>query len=122
MKNRTNISFAVKAAVSIALSSIVMIPASLCASAANVSASATSFNSSWERYKEVSDGDGCLTYGFNTWATDEDYAWARHDTNSHYASLYNGSGWHTGSAKSGGKLSRVDVTHKGNSVSYYMYY
>lgn len=123
MKKRMHFSRAAKAAVSIVMACSLMVPATICASAADsVSASASSFSDDWERYKEADDGLGVLTYGFNTFAIDEDYAWASHDTKSHYASLKNAKGWHTGSAKAGGKLSRVDVTHRGTSVSYYMYY
>ncbi|SET56154.1 mediterrocin family bacteriocin [[Clostridium] polysaccharolyticum] len=90
--------------------------------AGSIEASASSFSKPWERYKSGDNDNAELTYGYNTWAIDEDYAWAKHNTKSHYASLKNGTGWHTGSGKGAGSLSRVDVTHSGSSVSYYNNY
>ena len=111
-----------KFAVSIGLACTMMVSASVSASAAGISRSASTFSTAWERYAVTSDGQGSLTYGFNTWLVNEDYAWARHNTRSHYAVLKNGSGWHTGSGKKAGATSRVDVTHKGTYVTYSLNY
>lgn len=81
-----------------------------------------SFSKAWERYASGDNGKANLTYGYNTWAINEDYAWAKHNTKSHYAALKNGSGWHTGSGKKAGSTSKIEVTHKGSKISYYCYY
>ncbi|MDE6313412.1 MAG: hypothetical protein K2M46_07280 [Lachnospiraceae bacterium] len=81
-----------------------------------------SFSKAWERYASEDSGKAGLTYGFNTFAFNEDYAWAKHNTQSHYAALKNGSGWHTGSGKKAGSTSKIEVIHKGTSISYYCYY
>ena len=81
-----------------------------------------SFDRSRERYASGDNGNAQLTYGFNTWAFNEDYAKARHNAKSHYAAIKNGNGWHTGAGKSAGSTSRVDVIHSGTSISYYNYY
>lgn len=81
-----------------------------------------SFESAWERYASTEDGEGNLTYGYNTWAVHEDYAWASHDTKSHYAAIYNDKGWHTGPGKAAGSTSKIEVTHNGTSINYYLYY
>lgn len=93
------------------------------ANASSVSKSYSgSFSSAWERYATGDSGKASLTYGYNTFLINEDYAWAKHNTKSHYAALYNGSGWHTGSGKSAGSTSKIEVTHKGSSIKYYCYY
>ena len=109
-----------------AIAMCAMIAVSCCsisASAASVNKTYKgSFSKAWERYASGDNGKANLTYGFNTFLINEDYAWAKHSTKSHYAALKNGKGWHTASAKSAGKTSKVEVTHKGSSVSYYCYY
>lgn len=83
---------------------------------------AASFEKAWERYASSADGKANLTYGFNTRLINEDYAWAKHSKKSHYAAIKNDKGWHTGSGKAAGKTSKIEVTHKGTSVTYYCYY
>lgn len=80
------------------------------------------FSSAWERYAATSDGNGSLTYGYNPFLVNEDYAWAKHSKKSHYAALNNGAGWHTGPGKSAGAVSKIEVTHNGTSIAYYLYY
>lgn len=81
-----------------------------------------SFAKAWERYASSGNGQANLTYGYNTFLINEDYAWAKHNTKSHYAAIKNGKGWHTGSGKAAGKTSKIEVTHKGSTVSYFCYY
>ncbi|MGY3723807.1 hypothetical protein SAMN05421767_10297 [Granulicatella balaenopterae] len=76
------------------------------------------FDIAWERYATGDNGKATMTYGYNTRLVDEDYVWAKHSTKHHYASLYNGKGWHTGKGVRAGKLSRVDVRHRGTLVKY----
>lgn len=93
------------------------------ASAASVSKTYSgSFSKAWERYASSTDGKANLTYGYNTTWINEDYAWAKHSTKSHYAAIKNGNGWHTGKGKAAGSTSKIEVTHKGTSVTYYCYY
>lgn len=81
-----------------------------------------SFSRAWERYASGDKGKASLTYGFDTFLINEDYAWAKHSTKSHYAAIKNGKGWHTATAKSAKKVSKVEVMHRGCTVSYYCYY
>lgn len=81
-----------------------------------------SFSKAWERYASSSNGNANLTYGYNTFLINEDYAWAKHSTLSHYAAIYNSKGWHTGPGKSAGKTSKIEVTHNGDTIYYYCYY
>lgn len=92
-------------------------------SAASISATnPKAFDAPWERYISSEDGKATLTYGFNQFAINEDYAWATHATKNHYASLKNGNGWYTGPNKGAGSTSKIEVTHNGTSVSYYCNY
>jgi len=67
------------------------------------------FSSSWSVTK--SSGNNYLVYGYNTAYIDEDFAWAYHESKSHYASVYNGNGWHHSREKSGGNIAKIEVTH-----------
>lgn len=58
-----------------------------------------SFSKAWELYKSGDNGKANLTYGFNTAFINEDYAWAKHSTKSHFASLKNGKGFFPGPTK-----------------------
>ena len=91
-------------------------------SAAVLSASGSSFTEPWERYKASTDGKASLTYGYNVFAINEDYSWASHSTNNHYAALNNGNGSFAGPNAGGASVSKIEVTHAGTSVSYYNYY
>ena len=96
---------------------------SMPASASSISKTySSSFSKAWERYASSSNGKANLTYGYNTLLINEDYAWAKHDSASHYAAIKNGNGWHTGPGKSAGSTSKIEVTHSGKSVNYYCYY
>lgn len=67
------------------------------------------FTSAWTAtasYKK-----GSVTYGFNTCAINEDFAWAYHSTCRHYAALLNGNDWHHGSSKGKGEWSKIEVRH-----------
>lgn len=97
--------------------------ASMNVSAAQLSATnPRSFDEPWERYLSGDNGKASLKYGYNEFAFNEDYAWATHATKNHYASIYNGNGWHTGSNKGANGVSKIEVRHKGSSVSYYCNY
>ena len=74
------------------------------------------FNNAWVR--TASSGNASLRYGYNTTLINEDYAWAYHLTQVHYAALKN-TGWHTGWSKAAGEVSKIEVTH--NTTSTYTY-
>lgn len=76
------------------------------------------FTEAWEA--STSEGDAHLTYGFNTMFVDEDYAWADHATEMHWASIKNGNEeWHTPILPSlAGFTSKVEVEHAGTRVYY----
>lgn len=78
-----------------------------------------SFSSPWQ--KTATNGKGAsLTYGYNTWLVNEDYAWADHTTLAHCAEIRNnGQNWYRGPIKAPGHTSKKEVTHAGSSVSYY---
>ncbi|MBM6695366.1 hypothetical protein H9X87_11455 [Pseudoflavonifractor capillosus] len=77
-----------------------------------------SFDKAWEKVAYGNYGLK-ITYGFNTFLTDEDYVWGESKEYAHWSELYNGNGHHRGLIALPGFKSRVDVTHAGNSVSYY---
>lgn len=76
------------------------------------------FTTAWRAYTSADDGNGLLTYGFNTFLIDEDYAWGDHETKIHVASLRNDNGWHAGPICFAGYTSKIEVTHSGNSIYY----
>lgn len=59
-----------------------------------------------------------LTYGFNTYLIDEDYAWAEQSQVLHWAEIKNGNGWHYGPFKAAGSVSKKEVTHSGTGIYY----
>lgn len=106
----------------IAILSVMSLFLSIPVSAATLSATGTTFTSAWELYKTSPDGKASLTYGYNTFAVKEDISWANHSTLNHYASLTNGNGSFSGPNKGAGSLSKIEVTHKGGTVTYYCNY
>lgn len=72
----------------------------------------------WELSTTSDDGKGVLTYGYNTLAINEDYAHAYHSTKDHYAYVKNGNGSFSGSNVGKGNWSKIEVAHKGNSITY----
>lgn len=76
------------------------------------------FDKAWELSVTSDNGKGVLTYGYNTFAINEDYAHAYHSTKSHYAYVKNGNGSFSGSNVGKGKWSKIEVTHKGNTITY----
>lgn len=90
------------------------------ASATSLEESATDFGDPWELVS--TDGKAYLRYGYNELFINEDYAYANHDDLKHYSAVSNANGSFSGPTKSGGDLSRVDITHAGSSVHYYCYY
>lgn len=80
------------------------------------------FSSSWERYTSGDSNRASLTYGFNTFLINEDYAWANHSMASHNAYVSNAKGGFAGPTKSAGSVSKIEVTHKGTSIHYMNHY
>ena len=76
------------------------------------------FDKKWELSTTSDDGKGVLTYGYNTLAINEDYAHAYHSTKDHYAYVKNGNGSFSGSNVGKGNWSKIEVAHKGNSITY----
>lgn len=75
------------------------------------------FTEAWE--VSISEGDAHLTYGFNTFLVDEDYAWSVHDSTAHNAAIKNGDGWHLPTLPSLPTFtSKVEVEHSGTHVYY----
>lgn len=74
------------------------------------------FSNAWSETKRS--GSSYVVYGYNTEMVDEDYAWGYHAQKSHYAALKNGSGWHSGSAKSGGSISKIEASHYNNGSGF----
>ncbi|MDR0489414.1 MAG: hypothetical protein LBG99_08510 [Propionibacteriaceae bacterium] len=80
----------------------------------------TGFTSAWQLYTSGDSNRAALTYGFNTTAIHEDYAWANHSTLTHYASLKNGKGTYAGPTKSVTAVSKIEITH--TAIATYEYY
>lgn len=77
-----------------------------------------SFTSAWQ--KTASNGNGAsITYGYNTWLTNEDYSWAKHTTYWHWAEVTNANGNFVGWGANPGSVSKKEVTHSGTHVAYY---
>lgn len=77
------------------------------------------FTKAWERYSSGDNNKAALTYGYNTTAINEDYAWANHSSKSHYASLKKGKNtWYKGPSKKGKAISKIEVIHSGGTVYY----
>lgn len=76
------------------------------------------FKKAWELSVTCDSNKGVLTYGYNTFAINEDYAHAYHSSKKHYAYVKNGKGSFSGSNKSKGKWSKIEVTHKGTTITY----
>lgn len=80
-----------------------------------------SFNSPWRLTAVNNAGTAAITYGFNTWAINEDYSWSTHHNVRHHAWLRNSRGLHSGSSSSANSRSRVDVRHGGGvTITYGM--
>jgi len=76
------------------------------------------FSAKWERYLTGDSGKASLVYGYNTFLINEDYSYANHSDNAHYASLRNGNGSFSGPNKSAKSESKIEVTHSGSSITY----
>lgn len=77
--------------------------------------SGKNFSSSWKEY--AYSGNGSVTYGYNTDWINEDFAWGYCSDASHHAALRNGNGWHYGSTKSKGDVSKIEVVHSYNGTA-----
>lgn len=81
------------------------------------------FTTAWEKSVNTNDGAGVLTYGYNTFAINEDYAHGYHATKNHFVALSNGRGSFSSPSKGAGKVARVDVYHSAAStMSYSIFY
>lgn len=88
------------------------------ASADTVTNGDNNFEKAWEISILVDDGQGVLTYGYNTLFFNEDYSHAYHSDYNHYAFLKNENGAFSGSNKKAGKWSKIEVIHNGTSITY----
>jgi hypothetical protein len=61
-----------------------------------------------------------MTYGYNTFAIDEDYCWAYSISDKVKSELVNTKGTYTGSYKKKA-WSKIEVTHHGNNISDHKY-
>jgi hypothetical protein len=69
------------------------------------------FTAAWQRHATGFNNNARVTFGYNTRFINEDYAWSLNSTQRHHASLRNGNGIHTASAKNAGSESRIEVRH-----------
>lgn len=76
------------------------------------------FDKAWELSVTSDNSKAVLTYGYNTFAINEDYAHAYHSSKKHYAYVKNSNGSFAGSNVRDGKWSKIEVTHKGSSITY----
>ncbi len=77
----------------------------------------SNFQKAWKATKTHSASGGKLTYGFNTFAINEDISWSYNDTFGHTAILNRGG---TVTSKSGSKYNwaKLENQHKSNTVTY----
>ena len=78
------------------------------------------FSKKWgeSKTKYFRDAKCVLTYGFDTTAINEDYAFAFTVGSIHRSKIKNGNGWHTGPWKVANEWSDKEVRHKGSSITY----
>ena len=98
--------------------SAMLISSSIPVMAFSVTNGNKTFDKKWELSTTSDGGKGVLTYGYNTLAINEDYAHAYHSTKDHYAYVKNGNGSFSGSNVGKGNWSKIEVAHKGNSITY----
>ena len=106
-----------KVIVGVAISAM-LISSSIPVMAFSVTNGNKTFDKKWELSTTSDGGKGVLTYGYNTLANNEDYAHAYHSTKDHYAYVKNGNGSFSGSNVGKGNWSKIEVAHKGNSITY----
>lgn len=95
-----------------------LMTSSLPAMAFSVTNGTKTFKKAWELSVTSDNKKGVLTYGYNTVAINEDYSYAYHSSKKHYAYVKNGKGSFSGSNVGKGKWSKIEVAHKGNSITY----
>ncbi len=82
-----------------------------------------SFTNPWRLYHTGDSGRASLTYGYNTFAINEDYAWANHSTKTHHAmvSRVGGSsqGAFNGPSRPAGTVAKKEITHMSPEVFYH---
>ncbi len=98
--------------------SAMLMTVSVPVNAYSVTNGSKTFKDAWELSTTVDKGKGVLTYGYNTVAINEDYAHAYHSTKGHYAYVKNSRGSFSGSNAKKGKTSKIEVRHKGSSITY----
>jgi len=97
-----------KVIVGVAISAM-LISSSIPVMAFSVTNGNKTFDKKWELSTTSDGGKGVLTYGYNTLAINEDYA---------HAYVKNGNGSFSGSNVGKGNWSKIEVAHKGNSITY----
>ena len=105
-----------KVIVGVAISAM-LISSSIPVMAFSVTNGNKTFDKKWELSTTSDGGKGVLTYGYNTLAINEDYAHAYHSTKDHYAYVkwkWFFFGFNVGK----GNWSKIEVAHKGNSITY----
>ncbi len=86
------------------------------------------FDKAWEISVEFASGGedlGVMVYGYNTAWINEDYTWTKAFVGSSQAGVYRDgkdSEVNWGTAKSSGTYSKIEVTHKKDTVYYYAYF
>ena len=95
-----------KVIVGVAISAM-LISSSIPVMAFSVTNGNKTFDKKWELSTTSDGGKGVLTYGYNTLAINEDYAYVK-----------NGNGSFSGSNVGKGNWSKIEVAHKGNSITY----
>lgn len=82
------------------------------------------FTTGWQTTTYGDDrGDGYgtrakMTYGFNTFAINEDFTWADHSLKKHSAIVQNNKGTFMSAKKAAGTTAKIEVTHSGNVIIY----
>lgn len=76
------------------------------------------FSTDWQESAVGDDGYAALTYGYNTFLINEDYAWAYHSQKEHSAEVGNARGAFGSEKKAAGKEAKIEVAHSGTSIQY----
>ena len=81
-----------------------------------------SFSKAWQLYHSGDSGRASLTYGYNTFAVHEDYAWANHSTKKHRAAVARNNQTYKGTEKVAGTVSKKEIPHMTPEVAYYCFF
>lgn len=79
-----------------------------------------SFSDDWTKSVEtnINGSTDVLTYGFNTFLINEDFAYSLYYGDYHRSKVSNGNGSHYGQQKQAGEWSDIEVRHSGSSITY----